>query len=270
MVTEIRSGLVDLDRMMGSLVPGDLMLVGGRPNSGKSAFAINMAMQCNRVHTGTVALYSNSESRERVLRRLYDYDGIRHEEAQKDRDVLTDAPASHFVRVKAPGRKGSLMICDHSAVSVPDVEDDLQFLATEDSAPLLVIIDYLHLLTFPEKNLSESLESRLSANVISLKKLAVSANVPIVLFSTVNRMPLEQRHDKRPLLIDLPMSDEAIQHTDTIILLYRNALYSQGDRQMTENLKLDLVKSKQDILGVVTTRFTVDNLRFENPLLSIV
>lgn len=270
MNTEIRSGLIDLDRRIGSLVPGDLMLVGGRPNSGKSVFAFNIAMKCNHSHKGTVVLYSNSESKERVLRRLWDYDGIRHESTQKDRNLLSDAPVSDFVRIKAPERKGSLTICDHSAVSVTDIQDDLRFLEKEDNSPSLVIIDYLHLLKSPKNTLSERHESRLSANVIALKNLAVSANVPIVLISTVNRTPLEQRRDKRPLLADLPITDEAIAHTDTVVLLYRDALYSQSDHQATENLELDVVKNKQKISGTVNIRFTVENLRLKNPLLSIV
>ena len=270
MNTEIRSGLVDLDHKIGSLVPGDLMLVGGRPNSGKSVFAVNVAMKCNRSHEGTVVLYSNSESKERVLRRLREYDGIRHEETQMDRELLSDTPNSYFVQIKASKRKGSLTICDHSAVSVTDIQDDIRFLEKNDNSPLLVIIDYLHLLTLPESTRSERHEARLSDNVIALKNLAISANVPIMIISTVNRTPLEQRRDKRPLLADLPITDEAIAHTDTIVLLYRDALYSRSKHQATENLELDIVKNKQKINGTVNIRFTVDNLRFENPQLGIV
>jgi len=270
MTTEIRSGLVELDRNIGSLLPGDLMLAGGRPNSGKSVFAVNIAMQCNYSHASTVVLYSNSESTERVLRRLSDYDGIPHGETHKCRDVLSDVSAPHFFQIKAPKRKGSLLICDNSTVSVENIEDDLRFLEKEDNPPMLVIIDYLHLLTFAEKTHSESHELSLSANVIALKNLALSANVSILLLTTVNRLPLEQRRDKRPQLTDLPITKEAIEHTDTIILLYREALYSQCDKQTTESLELNVVKNKQFVSGTVRVRFAVHNLRFENPPLSIV
>ena len=91
-----------------------------------------------------------------------------------------------------------------------------------------------------------------------------------MIISTVNRTPLEHRCDKRPLLADLPITDEAIAHTDTIVLLYRDALYSQSDNQAHENLELDVVKNKQKISGTVNVRFTVENLRFKNPLWSIV
>jgi len=270
MATEIRSGLVDLDRKIGSLLPGDLMLVAGRPNSGKSVFALNVAMNCNRSHESTVVLYSNSEYKERVLRRLWDYDGIDHEDTQKDQEILSNAPVSDFVRIKASERKGSLTICDESALSVADIEDDLRFLKKEDNAPLLVIIDYLHLLMCPENACSEMYELRPSANIIALKNLSVSENVPIVLISTVDRMPLEQRHDKRPLLADIPITAEAIEHTDIIILLYREALYSQDNKTEIESLELNVVRSKEGNPETVRVHFNVENIRFENPPLSLV
>ncbi len=68
-LTGITTGYDDLDRMTSGLQRSDLILLAARPSMGKTAFALNIAM--NAVKTGvSVALFSLEMSKEQYVQRI--------------------------------------------------------------------------------------------------------------------------------------------------------------------------------------------------------
>jgi replicative DNA helicase len=66
----IDTGLIDLNRLIGGFQKGDLIIIAARPSMGKTAFALNIAM--NHLKTGGVVdLFSLEMSEEQLLKRMF-------------------------------------------------------------------------------------------------------------------------------------------------------------------------------------------------------
>src|SRR5699024_6620012 len=62
--------LQDLDRKINGLNKSDLLLVAARPAMGKSAFALNLALNVAKKYGKTVAIFNLEMSREQLAMRL--------------------------------------------------------------------------------------------------------------------------------------------------------------------------------------------------------
>lgn len=83
-ITGIPTGFCQLDRMTGGLQRGDLIVIAGRPNMGKTALAMNIAETVALSAREPVAVFSLEMSpRSLMLRLLSSLGSIRHEQLRK-------------------------------------------------------------------------------------------------------------------------------------------------------------------------------------------
>ena len=66
----LSTGMRDLDTKINGLNKSDLLLVAARPAMGKSAFALNIALNVARTYKKTVAMFNLEMSREQLVMRL--------------------------------------------------------------------------------------------------------------------------------------------------------------------------------------------------------
>ena len=85
----------------------------------------------------------------------------------------------------------------------------------------LVVVDYIQMMDSPNK---ESRDKELSKIMVELKKMAKALDVPIVLMSQLSR-DVERRENHRPMLCDLRDSEGFENHSDVVIMLYRDEYY---------------------------------------------
>jgi len=69
-ITGISSGFKDLDELTSGFQPGDLIIIGGRPGMGKTAFSLNIAQHVGVELGEPVAFFSLEMSREQIAMRL--------------------------------------------------------------------------------------------------------------------------------------------------------------------------------------------------------
>lgn len=216
-VTGVRTGFLDLDRLTAGLQPGTLTLVAGRPLTGKTAFAFEVAQHVGTVEGLPVVLFAPSTSARQTAERLVCSMGriapsrLRTARmADEDWVNLTDA-------VERLGR-APIYICDEPSTSVFDLQFEAQRRAKLWGAVGAVVVDSLQHLVDNECDDSGEVCRQ-------LKKLAREMNCPVLVTSNLTRV-VETRIDKRPMLSDLDEVGDVGLHADVVLFMYRDAAYN--------------------------------------------
>jgi len=66
----VPTGLIDIDRLLGGLQKSDLLIIAGRPGSGKTGFLLSVAKNAAQKHKKHVAIFSLEMSNEQLVQRL--------------------------------------------------------------------------------------------------------------------------------------------------------------------------------------------------------
>lgn len=221
--TGIATGFADLDEMTAGFQPGELIIIGGRPAMGKTAFALNIAQNCAIKSKQPVAIFSLEMSKEQlVMRMLCAESMVNYAKLRKgflNRQELTRLTKSASSLSEAP-----IYIDDSSSISVMEVRAKARRLKAEQKGLGLIVIDYLQLMK--GRSDAERREQEISEISRSLKALAKELKVPVVALSQLNRR-VEYNQEKRPALGDLRESGAIEQDADVIIFLYRDEVYNK-------------------------------------------
>ena len=215
------TGMLDLDKKINGLNNSDLLLVAARPAMGKSAFALNLALNVARKYNKTVAIFNLEMSREQLAMRLLAIESF--VDGQKmATGKLTEDEWSKLCMASASLSQTDIRIDDNPSITVADINAKCR--RVENLG--MVIIDYLQLMN--GSGYGKGGDSRV--NVVSeisrsLKIMAKELNVPVICLSQLSRGP-ESRTDKRPMLSDLRESGAIEQDADEVLFLYRDEYYN--------------------------------------------
>lgn len=258
LVTGVPSGFKELDRLTSGLQRSDLIIIAGRPSSGKTAFALSCAENAACDHKIPCAIFSLEMSKEQLVQRLL------CSRAQVDSyklrgGFLAESDWPKLTRAAGVLSEAPIYIDDSPMLTVLEMRAKARRLKKEKNVGLLVV-DYLQLVRSVGR--VESREREISEISRGLKALAKEINIPVVALSQLNR-GVENRHDKRPMLSDLRESGSLEQDSDVVIMIYRDEMYN------TESLdagKAELIIGKQrnGPTGKVMLAFLKQFTRFEN------
>jgi replicative DNA helicase len=230
-VTGVPTGFVDLDKLLAGLHRGDLIILAARPSVGKTAFALNMAVNAamkaakEGEERTTVAVFSLEMSSEQLVQRLLSSEARVDSQAMRTgRFAESDWPKMF----DAMGRLGKcdLHVDDTAAMSIMEVRAKARRLFHGKKAGLL-IIDYLQLMQ-PQRSRTENRQVEIAEISRGLKILAKELAIPIVALSQLSRA-VEQRADKRPLLSDLRESGAIEQDADVVMFIHRDTYHRSDD-----------------------------------------
>lgn len=246
-----------LNEKICSLLPGQVVIVAGRPAMGKTSFAFgiirgaaqqNKYVQVFSLEMGGVELskrmlsMESGVSGERIRRGTLSQDdfialGKANERIKSMPILLDEEPRQTMAKIRASARKAARM-------------GQLD----------LIVIDYLQLIE------GDGGGKRRSEEITDIsreaKLLAKELGVPCVMLSQLNRN-LEQRPDKRPVMSDLRESGAIEQDADLIIFLYRDEVYNPNtlDAGVAEII---IGKQRSGSTGTVRLRFNNETTEFED------
>ncbi|MCS7164214.1 MAG: replicative DNA helicase [Thermodesulfovibrio sp.] len=257
-ITGISSGFKDLDELTAGFQPGDLIIIGGRPGMGKTAFSLNIAQHVGIELGEPVAFFSLEMSKEQVAMRLLsslamvNFSALRKGFiSKKEWERITDAAVKLS---EAP-----IYIDDSSQMSVLEIRAKARRLKMEKGRLGLIIIDYLQLMR--SRGNYEIREQEIAEISRSLKAMAKELKVPVIALSQLNRS-VEKTSDRRPTLANLRESGAIEQDADVIIFLYRDEVYNKKNPANKGKAEVIVAKQRNGPTDVVYLTFLNDYTRF--------
>jgi len=233
----IRTGLRDLDRMMSGLVDGNLVIIAGRPSSGKSSLAMQIAEHI--AQEDPVLVFSLEMSCRELATR-----GLRYHESVVGRSEAV----RHLSNLQ-------LFINDRGGLSINHIRSQCRKMQHQHGLSL-VVVDYLQLMIGEGDNRNQEI-GFLSRG---LKGIAKEFDVPVIALSQLSRK-CEERMDKRPLMSDLRDSGEIEQDADAILFVYREDMYQQGT-DLTGIAEIICRKNRNGGVGDIQCRWDGTVTRF--------
>ena len=221
----IPTGLQRLDALTGGWRGGQLVVLAGRPGTGKSAMMLHFA-RAAAVSGVPVCVYSLEMCVEQLTgRMLVGSSGVSSGEFRTG-----NVDASGWTKIEKAGAKLSAMpvyLNDRANLTIGAIRSQCKAMRRRGRCGM-VIIDYLQLLDTSSRNPNNTREREVAAASRSAKLLAKELNIPVILLSQLSRK-VEDRLDKRPLLSDLRESGAIEQDADIVAFLDRPAMYGQTE-----------------------------------------
>ncbi len=246
----IASGYKDLDRMTGGFQPGQLIIIAARPAMGKTAFALNLAMEAaiNQKQTLFISL-------EMTRRRIYSRLAARFPGLDAGRLSGGQLTAEEQEALADAGIALSSYPLDISENVCSLIEITKRIRQAVKRGTEMVVIDYLQLIETERK---ENRTVEVATISRALKNLALNTGIPIIALSQLSRAT-EARNDKRPMMSDLRESGSIEQDADIVITLYRESYYTQEPGGLTE---VSIVKNREGETGRTLLNFVPGKMRF--------
>ena len=257
-VTGVPTGFKELDELTTGLQKSDLIIIGGRPSMGKTAFSLNIAQHVGVNMNEPVAVFSLEMSKEQLAFRMLcseamvDSNNIRKGFIRKDDWHKLTSAAGKLA-------ESPIYIDDSSAISVLEMRAKARRLKVEHGLSL-IIVDYLQLMR--GRGNAERREQEISEISRSLKGLAKELRVPVIALSQLNRGVETRTGNKKPTLADLRESGAIEQDADVIIFLYRDEVYNKDSNDNKGKAEIIISKQRNGPTGEITLSFLSHCTRF--------
>ena len=254
--TGISSGFINFDEKTSGFNPSDLVILAARPSMGKTAFALNLALNAAMKSEKSVLIFSLEMSSSQLLQRLLAVQsqiGL-----QKIRNgFLEDDEWGRIGIASGQLASASINIADVPNVNVLEIRAMARRLKAMGKLDMIVI-DYLQLIKGTGRG--DNRQQEISDISRSLKGIARELNIPIIALSQLSRAP-EQRADRRPMLSDLRESGAIEQDADMVVFLYRDDYYNEESEEkgITEVI---IGKQRNGPVGTVKLRFFHEITKF--------
>lgn len=247
-----KTGLWNLDEILGGLSGGDIYVIGARPAVGKSALATQILT--NVARRGKKVGYFNLEM---VEKQVYER-------------LLARQSKIGLKRIK-----NAVAFLNDEEKSFNDANDELEKLnivvstGNKSDADIkaecrhqefdLIVIDYLQLVT--SSRYAENRRVEVGMVSRSLKNLAMELNVPIIILSQLNRKS-ENDSSKEPTMADLKESGDIEQDASVVMLMWN--LADDPNYRSFKGFKVE--KNRQGDLARYPMTFQGDVMEFtEHP-----
>ena len=220
-LTGVTSGFRDLDNKLGGFQKSDLIIVAARPGMGKTAFALNVALNAAEKGGANVLIFSMEMSKEQLGQRLIAMKANVDMEDISKGNVQGDKWREIIVASETIGQC-NINIDDTPHPSVYEIRNKCRRMKANQGLDLIVV-DYLGLMI--EK--ADNVVQEVSQLTRSFKLLAREMDCPVILLSQLSRTPDQRVNNHRPVLSDLRDSGSIEQDADVVLFLYRDDYYNK-------------------------------------------
>ena len=267
-VPGLSTGLPDVDLAISGLNKSDLILIAARPGMGKTAFALNIALNAAKASIqnkpkgykkGTgVCVFQLEMGKEQLASRFLSSQALLESQKLKTGDLTMD-DWDKIARGAGVLSSLDIYVDDNPAITVPEIKAKCRRLGDELG---LIVIDYLQLMHVGGRHMDNRVQEVAEISR-SLKIMAKELNVPVVCLSQLSRAS-EQRSDKRPMLSDLRESGAIEQDADIVMFIYRDDYYD--DESENKNIaEIIIAKNRHGATGTIELQWVGQYTTFSNP-----
>ncbi len=259
-VNGVKSRYSDLDRYTAGFQKGDLIILAARPSVGKTAFALNIAINSAAVSQGACAIFSlEMPAIQLAMRMLSAKAKVDGQKIRQGR--LSDEEWGKINEASQELKHQKIFIDDKTGAKVSEIYAKCRKLKN-DHGLYLVIIDYIQLIQSSGNH--ESRQQEVSDISRKLKALARDLDVPVIALSQLSR-DLEKRNkkgDAKPMLSDLRESGSLEQDADIVMFIHRKNEINNETPNLREDVELILAKHRNGPTGIVNLAFEKANNAF--------
>lgn len=220
-LTGVTSGFRDLDNKLGGFQKSDLIIVAARPGMGKTAFALNIALNAAEKGEANVLIFSMEMSKEQLGQRLISMKANVDMEDISKGNVQGDSWREIIMASETIGQC-NINIDDTPNPTLYEIRNKCRRMKADQGLDLIVV-DYLQLMI----GKSENVVQEVSQLTRSFKLLAREMDCPVLLLSQLSRTPDQRVNNHRPVLSDLRDSGSIEQDADIVLFLYRDDYYNK-------------------------------------------
>ena len=258
----VPTGLMDVEKVLNGLHKSDLILLAARPSMGKTALALNIAVNAAK-RDKVVALFSLEMSCEQIGNRLLSSES-KVNSLHLNTGNLSGDDMNKLVDALDDLSRLNMFIDDTPGISILDLRSKARRLKHEVGDLDLIVLDYLQLMQGrSNRNTEMNRQQEISEISRSLKALARELNVPILALSQLSRN-VEMRAEKKPQLSDLRESGSLEQDADIVLFLYRDEYYNRDEAENENIAELIIAKNRNGPTTSVRLQFQKEYLLFRN------
>lgn len=241
----VKTGLQEFDRLLGGgLINGGFHIVAARPGKGKSALAMQIAL--NAAKRGVKVLYISLEmSPDDCTSRLTANIAGISSRLLMFGGTLTEAEYAKYAEASAKLSELPIVFNRRTGMDMRGVTA----LAYKER-PGLIVLDHIGLLD--QENKKATLYESTTKNSRSAKLLAMRMNIPLLCLCQLNRAGASDRGGEfRATMANLRESGAIEQDADTVTLLHRPCEKEDRGEWDPDMLELYLDKNRRGPTGVV-------------------
>lgn len=221
----IPTGLQRLDALTGGWRGGQLVVLAGRPGTGKSATMLHLTRAAALAGVPVCVYSAEMPDTQLAGRMLVGGSGV------NSGDFRTgDVDADDWRKLEQAAADLSALpvyVNDKANITMGAIRSQCKAMARRGRCGM-VIIDYLQLIDTTGRNANVTREREIAAASRSAKLLAKELDIPVIVLSQLSRK-VEERADKTPLLSDLRESGAIEQDADMVVFIDRPATYGRTE-----------------------------------------
>lgn len=244
-------GIPTLDKMMGTIRQGELIIVAARPAIGKSALAIYPCLRVARAGKGVALISTEMSVQQTTMRFLANMSGVYFAGVAGD-EMISETQERLLGEQVAVLRQMHNLYIKEGSYTPLQIDAMMQRHADSGNPIGLLVIDYIQMLTPSTPSKSGNTVQDLTNITKQIKSIALKHKCVIVAMAQLNRYadPFVE-----PAMSQLKDCGELEQSADRIIGLYKD----KDDPGITH---VSLIKNRHGSLGKITLRFYGSTLRF--------
>ena len=253
----ISTGFHELDHALTGLNKSDLILIAARPGMGKTAFALNIALNAAKASNKDVVVFQLEMSKDQLASRFLASEAFIESQKLKTGQLDPDDWVK-LARASNVLAKTHIYVDDNPAITVAEIKAKCRRLGDGLG---LIVIDYLQLMQSGGRR-NDNRTQEVAEMSRGLKIMAKELNVPVVCLSQLSRAA-EQRADKKPMLSDLRESGAIEQDADIVMFIYRDDYYNE-DSEFKNVAEIIIAKNRHGSTGSINLQWIGQYTTFSN------